>query len=146
MNELNILREEDSVKLENLYLSEMKVQELAKEENKAREAAENEVDFVRKCTKKEVLERKNVEVCAVREAEEKHRMQRVLISCEQQQYKIFDWEEIVSATSSFSSNLLIGAGANGKVYKGKIHHTTVAIKVLESSEVQTKQFQREVCN
>jgi predicted unusual protein kinase regulating ubiquinone biosynthesis (AarF/ABC1/UbiB family) len=60
-------------------------------------------------------------------------------------YSIFTWEEMESATSSFSEALKIGSGSVGTVYKGKIHNTTVAIKVLNSNDSHiTKHFEQEV--
>nr|KYP41419.1 U-box domain-containing protein 35 [Cajanus cajan] len=61
------------------------------------------------------------------------------------QYRKFTWDEIVSATSSFSEDLKIGMGAYGIVYKCSLYHTTVAVKVLKTNEnCESKQFQQEV--
>ena len=61
------------------------------------------------------------------------------------QYRKFTWDEIVAATSSFSEEFKIGMGAFGTVYKCKLHHTTMAVKVLHSKHSATnKQFLQEV--
>ncbi|KAL5231536.1 hypothetical protein ABZP36_030312 [Zizania latifolia] len=60
-------------------------------------------------------------------------------------YSTFTWEEIESATSSFSEALKIGSGSNGTVYKGNLHQTTVAIKVLTSDDGhRIKHFKQEL--
>jgi len=62
-----------------------------------------------------------------------------------QDYKKLEWEEIISSTSGLSESLLIGIGENGKVYKGRLHQTTVAIKILQLNEIrQTKKFLQEL--
>ncbi|XP_010523202.1 PREDICTED: U-box domain-containing protein 51-like isoform X2 [Tarenaya hassleriana] len=61
------------------------------------------------------------------------------------QYMIFEWEEIVEATSSFSDDLNVGMGAYGNVYKCCLHHTDVAVKVLHPDKTGLiKQFQQEL--
>ena len=41
----------------------------------------------------------------------------------------FSEQELVEATDSFSS--IIGKGSCGKVFKGTLHHTAIAVKVIE---------------
>ncbi|CAN8253406.1 unnamed protein product [Cochlearia groenlandica] len=61
------------------------------------------------------------------------------------QYQEFTWEEITTATSSFSRDLKIGMGAYGDVYKCNLHHTIAAVKVLHSVESNlSKQFDQEL--
>ena len=50
------------------------------------------------------------------------------------EYNRYSWEHIQAATSSFSSDLVIGKGTYGTVYKAKFQHTVAAVKVLNSLE------------
>lgn len=60
-------------------------------------------------------------------------------------YREYDFEDLKIATNGFSEENKIGKGGYGYVYKGKLHHTTVAIKVLDKQSVQgAKEFQQEV--
>lgn len=60
-------------------------------------------------------------------------------------YNRYSWEHIQAATSSFSSDLVIGKGTYGTVYKAKFQHTVGAVKVLNSLEgFGTQQLQQEV--
>ncbi|KAE8735254.1 hypothetical protein F3Y22_tig00000340pilonHSYRG00122 [Hibiscus syriacus] len=54
-------------------------------------------------------------------------------------------EEIEEATENFAAENKIGEGGYGPVYKGKLDHTPVAIKILRPDAAQGKrQFQQEV--
>ncbi|XP_031484507.1 U-box domain-containing protein 33-like [Nymphaea colorata] len=57
----------------------------------------------------------------------------------------FTLEELQEATHTFDTSSQIGKGGFGAVYKGKIRHTTVAIKKLNSDSIQgATEFQQEV--
>ncbi|XP_073359187.1 putative U-box domain-containing protein 53 [Aegilops tauschii subsp. strangulata] len=61
------------------------------------------------------------------------------------EYNRYSWEHIQAATSSFSSDLVIGKGTYGTVYKAKFQHTVAAVKVLNSLEgFGTQQLQQEL--
>ena len=47
----------------------------------------------------------------------------------------FEKAELTSATDNFSRHLVVGSGGFGKVYKAKLRHTVVAIKVLTEVNV-----------
>lgn len=128
-----------------MSFKEEEAKELATQEKKRYEAAKREAEFVKECAEREAAERKEAEIRVSRETKEKENLESVLNGCFYQ-YRQFTWEEIISATSSFSDNLKIGMGAYGTVYKCSFQHTTAAVKVLHAKEgSRTKQFQQEVC-
>lgn len=92
---------------------------------------------------REVARRREAEMKATSEAKEKDKS--TLVAAPKLQYQEFTWEEIITATSSFSEDLKIGMGAYGNVYKCNLHHTITAVKVLHSAESNlSKQFDQEV--
>lgn len=144
MSNLNKLQLEEAAKLKGIHLMEEKALESARQEKEKYEAAKREAEHVRECTEREVLRRREAEFEALRAAKEKDKFENALLGS-LQQYQEFTWEEIVSATSSFSENLRIGMGAYGTVYKCSLHHTVAAVKVLRSKgNHENKQFQKEV--
>lgn len=144
MNELSRRRLEEAIKLKEIRLREEQARKLARQEKEKIEGMKREAELVRECAEREASQRKEAEVKATRDAEEIQKLEKAL-ACSNQQYKKFTWEEIVSATSSFSDALKIGMGGYGMVYKCTLHHTTVAVKVLHSNEEQSnKQFEQEV--
>ena len=48
----------------------------------------------------------------------------------------YTYDELSLATSNFSADNLLGEGTFGKVYKGILYHTAVAIKVLNEEGQQ----------
>ncbi|CAO2838760.1 unnamed protein product [Amaranthus hypochondriacus] len=85
------------------------------------------------------------DIKAAQEAEDNRKKLKELFASPAVQYQKFTWEEIVEATSSLSEEFKIGVGAFGTVYKCKLHHTTVAVKVLHSKDsVTNKQFVQEL--
>ncbi|XP_063944986.1 U-box domain-containing protein 35 isoform X2 [Daucus carota subsp. sativus] len=144
INDLNRRRMEEAVKLKEMMNKEEEARVLAKQEKEKYRAAKTEADYVNQCAEREVSERKEAEARALRETREKEKLEYALAGSVQQ-YQTFTWEEIVSATSSFSEDLRIGMGSYGSVYKGSLHHTMAAVKVLHSQEVhRTKEFLQEV--
>ncbi|KAF8110430.1 hypothetical protein N665_0084s0039 [Sinapis alba] len=80
-----------------------------------------------------------------REAAEKEKLRESSLVAPKLQYQEFTWEEIKTATSSFSEDLKIGKGAYGAVYKCNLRHTFAAVKVLHSLENNlSKQFDQEI--
>ncbi|KDP22458.1 hypothetical protein JCGZ_26289 [Jatropha curcas] len=144
LNDLNKRRLEEAIKLEEINHREEEAKELARQEKERSEAAKREAEYMRECAEREASQRQEAELKAMREAREREKLDNVL-SGTVQQYQKFTWEDIVSATSSFSENLKIGMGAYGTVYKCSLHHTTAAVKVLHSKENRnSKQFQQEL--
>ena len=125
-------------------MSEEILIESATQERERRAAAEVDAEVERQRAE-EASQKRNIEFDASQETDENLQLERVLCYSNEP-YRKFTWEEIESATSLFSEALKVGAGANGKVYKGSFHHTIAAVKVLHSNESHgTKQFRQEVC-
>ncbi|XP_074293664.1 U-box domain-containing protein 35-like [Silene latifolia] len=82
---------------------------------------------------------------AAQKAEDSENKLQQLLASPVTQCQKFSWSEILEATSSLSQEFRIGAGAFGTVFKCKLHHTTVAVKVLHSKDTVTnKQFLQEL--
>lgn len=144
LDELSARHEEEAFRLKEVSIREAMARETARQEKEQREAAEREALVVRECAEREASHRKDIEESIAHEATEKQRLERAL-ACSNKQYKEFTWEEIESATSSFSDQLMIGMGANGVVYKASFRNTTAAVKILHSNEGQgTNQFKQEL--
>ncbi|KAL0447373.1 UNVERIFIED_CONTAM: U-box domain-containing protein 52 [Sesamum latifolium] len=79
--------------------------------------------------KRETQRRKQAELRAKREANEKSRALSIL-SNNDVCYRKYTIEEIEAATNNFSRSFKIGEGGYGPVFKGKLDHTRVAVEVL----------------
>ncbi|XP_042507423.1 U-box domain-containing protein 35-like [Macadamia integrifolia] len=144
LNDLSERRKEEAVKVKEVTSKEEEARELARQEKEKHEAARKEAEYIKECAEREALEKKQVEIKADQVAKEREKLEKALTNPDHP-YEIFTWEEIVSATSSFSDDLKIGMGAYGAVYKCCLNYTTSAVKVLHSKESRwTKQFQQEV--
>ncbi|WCJ36438.1 U-box domain-containing protein kinase family protein [Euphorbia peplus] len=144
LTDLNKRHDEEATKLKEIEYKEDLVYKLASEEMERREAAIKEAEYIRQRAEREAAHKQEAELTSARDAKEKEKFESALEGSVQQ-YQKFTWEEIVSATSSFSEKLKIGMGAYGTVYKCDLHHTTAAVKVLHSKEnPNSKQFQKEL--
>ncbi|CAL0301759.1 unnamed protein product [Lupinus luteus] len=144
LNDLSKKRSEESMKLKEVIVKEELAEKLANYEREKYEGAAKEASYFKECAEREASERKEVELKAIHAAKEKVKLEDAL-SGSSPQYRKFSWDEIVSATSSFSEELKIGKGAYGIVYKCSLYHTTVAVKVLHSiGNHKSKQFQQEL--
>ncbi|XP_058721929.1 U-box domain-containing protein 35-like [Vicia villosa] len=144
LNELNKRRLEESMKMKEIIAKEEMAKELANQERDKYEAAAREAEYLKQCAEREAAERKGTELKAIYAAKEKEKLEDAL-SGFTPQYRVFTWDEIVSATSSFSEKLRIGMGAYGMVFKCTLHHTTVAVKVINSNGIRkSKQFEQEL--
>ncbi|KAA0043480.1 U-box domain-containing protein 35-like isoform X1 [Cucumis melo var. makuwa] len=133
LNHLNKQRSEEARKLEEINNKVVAAKEFAREERVKHEALRREAKYVKERAEREGIYRKEAETKALQDAKEKGKHENALQG-PLQQYQHFQWEDIVSATLSFSEDLKIGMGAHGTVYKCSLHHTTVAVKVLHSRD------------
>uniref|UniRef100_A0A0D3AMZ5 RING-type E3 ubiquitin transferase n=1 Tax=Brassica oleracea var. oleracea TaxID=109376 RepID=A0A0D3AMZ5_BRAOL len=129
-------------------LNELKLEDLTLKDQGTKGLAEKETQKKR-MEEKETAQRREAEMKVAREAKEKEKLvESSLVApkvAPKVQYQEFTWEEISTATSSFSQELKIGEGAYGAVYKCSLHHTVAAVKVLHSPESNlSKQFDQEL--
>ncbi|CAA0836685.1 U-box domain-containing protein 35 [Striga hermonthica] len=144
LSELEKRRVEEENNLNEISLKEEEAKELARQEKRRYEDAKKEAEFIKECAKREAAERKEAEMRASRKTNEKEKLESAL-NGSFNQYRPFTWEEIVSATSSFSDSLKIGMGAYGTVYKCSFQHTIAAAKILHAKEAsRNKQFRQEL--
>ncbi|KAL6512225.1 hypothetical protein OROHE_019837 [Orobanche hederae] len=133
-----IYRSEQARLAEEAALAQIEV-----ERAKCRAAIEA-AEKAHRLAEKETQRRKHAEMKARQEAKEKNRALDFL-SNNDIRYRKYTIEEIERATNKFSRSMKIGEGGYGPVYKGKLDHTRVAIKVLRPDAAQgRKQFQQEV--
>ncbi|XP_048610422.1 putative U-box domain-containing protein 53 [Brassica napus] len=129
-------------------LKELKLEELTIKGQGTKGLAQKETQQKR-MEEKETAQRREAEMKVAHEAKEKEKLvESCLVApklAPKVQYQEFTWEEISTATSSFSQDLKIGEGAYGAVYKCSLHHTVAAVKVLHSPESNlSKQFDQEL--
>ncbi|THG17748.1 hypothetical protein TEA_030164 [Camellia sinensis var. sinensis] len=142
--ELHMWKQEEARKFERARFAEEAALAIAEKEKAKSRAALEAAEKAQKLAEMEAQRRKYAELKAKREAEEKNRALNVL-SNNDVRYRKYTIEEIEAATDKFSGSLKIGEGGYGPVYKGKLDHTPVAIKVLRPDAKQgRKQFQQEV--
>ncbi|XP_019416150.1 PREDICTED: U-box domain-containing protein 34-like isoform X1 [Lupinus angustifolius] len=136
------LKEERMV--EESRLSQEAALAMAAQEKLKAIAAWEEAEEAKKKAEREAKKRREAEMKAKKEAEEKDRVLTALAQNDNR-YRRYTIEEIEVATDQFSSSKKIGEGGYGPVYKGKLDHTPVAIKILSPDASQgRKQFQQEV--
>ncbi|PON71718.1 Phosphorylase kinase, gamma catalytic subunit [Parasponia andersonii] len=142
--ELSEWKLEESRKFEEARSAEEAALAAAEMEKAKCKAALEAAEIAQKMAEKEAQRRKQAEMMARREAEEKNRALSAL-SKNEFRYRKYTIEEIKVATDKFSESMKIGEGGYGPVFKGKLDHTAVAIKLLRPDAAQgRKQFQQEV--
>ncbi|XP_011081656.1 U-box domain-containing protein 51 [Sesamum indicum] len=143
-DELQKMKLDEKNRLEQARLAEEAALALVEIEKAKCRAAIEAAEKAQKIAEKEMQRRKQAEMKAKREAEEKYRALDVL-SNNDVRYRKYTIDEIQAATDKFAKSMKIGEGGYGPVFKGKLDHTPVAIKVLRPDAAQgRKQFQQEV--
>ncbi|XP_020536636.1 U-box domain-containing protein 52 isoform X2 [Jatropha curcas] len=142
-NELHQWKMEEARRFEEARNAEEAALAIAEIEKAKCKAAMEAADKAQRLAEMEAQKRKYAEMKAKREAEEKKRALNAL--AHDVRYRKYTIEEIEASTEKFSQSNKIGEGGYGPVYKGKLDHTPVAIKVLRPDAAQgKKQFQQEV--
>lgn len=142
--ELHQWRIEEIRRFEEVRLSEEAALAMAEMEKARCKAAIEAAEAAQKLAEKEAQRRRYAEHKASREAEAKAKALTALAHNDVR-YRKYTIEEIEGATEKFSPSMKIGEGGYGPVYRGKLDHTPVAIKVLRPDAVQgMRQFQQEV--
>lgn len=142
--ELHQWRMEEARRFKEARLSEEAALAMAEMEKARCKAAIEAAEVAQKLAEKEAQRRRYAELKASREAEEKARALTALAHNDVR-YRKYAIEEIEVATEKFSQAMKIGEGGYGPVYRGKLDHTPVAIKVLRPDAAQgMRQFQQEI--
>ncbi|KAG8051531.1 hypothetical protein GUJ93_ZPchr0001g32746 [Zizania palustris] len=142
--ELQLMKLEEARRLEEARHAEEAALALAEMEKTKCRAAMEAAEAAQRLADLEAQRRRNAEVRARREADEKVRALDA-ISSHDFRYRKYSIDDIELATERFSDGLKIGEGGYGPVYRASLDHTPVAIKVLRPDAQQgRKQFQQEV--
>ncbi|KAK9715712.1 hypothetical protein RND81_06G184500 [Saponaria officinalis] len=135
---------EEAEKIDAATQREGILRKIANEEKVKHLEAVKEVREAKDLLVKESKGRQRAEVIAQKESTERRRIVEELISNEKRARK-YTPDEIKVATDCFSENKIIGEGGYGKVYRGVLDHTPVAIKVLQGDATHKKEeFLKEV--
>nr|ACE75946.1 calcium-dependent protein kinase [Camellia sinensis] len=143
-NELNQWKMEEARRFEEARLSEEAALAVAEMEKAKCRAALEAAEKAQRMAELEGQRRKQAEMKAVSESQEKDRAVSALVHNDVR-YRKYCIDEIEVATERFANHRKIGEGGYGPVYHGALDHTPVAIKVLRPDAAQgKKQFQQEV--
>ncbi|MBA0564620.1 hypothetical protein Golob_009549, partial [Gossypium lobatum] len=143
-NELHQWKMEEARKFEEARLAGEAALAMAEKEKAKCKAAIEAAEAAKRLAEMEAHRRRQAELKAKKEADEKNRALDALAHNDVR-YRKYTIEEIEEATENFEAHNKIGEGGYGPVYKGKLDHTPVAIKVLRPDAAQgKKQFQQEV--
>ncbi|XP_074332824.1 U-box domain-containing protein 51-like [Apium graveolens] len=146
VREIQQWKQKEAPKYEQVRLAHEAALVLAKVEKVKCRAANEAAEKANKLADLEAKRRLYAELKVRKDAEAKKRALNVL-SKNDIRYRKYTLEEIEAATDKFSESLIIGEGGYGPVYKGKLDHTGVAIKVLRSGSAAAqgkRQFQQEI--
>ncbi|XP_039043204.1 U-box domain-containing protein 35-like isoform X1 [Hibiscus syriacus] len=143
-NELHQWKMEEARRFEEARQAGEAALAMAEKEKAKCRAALEAAEAAQKLAEMEAYRRKQAEYKAKQESDEKNRALHALATNDVR-YRKYTIEEIEEATESFAAENKIGEGGYGPVYKGKLDHTPVAIKILRPDAAQGKrQFQQEV--
>ena len=146
VKEIHQWKQKEAPKYEQVRLAHEAALVLAKVEKVKCRAATEAAEKAKRLADVEAQRRLYAELKVRKDAEAKKRALNVL-SKNDVRYRKYSLEEIEAATDKFSESLVIGEGGYGPVYKGKLDHTGVAIKVLRSGAAAAqgkRQFQQEI--
>ncbi|PPR93791.1 hypothetical protein GOBAR_AA26873 [Gossypium barbadense] len=142
--ELQLWKLEEERRLEEARLAEEAALAIAEKEKAKSKAAMEAAEAAQRIAEIESQKRVNAEMKAFKESVEKKKALDALAHSDYR-YRKYTIEEIEAATEFFSEVLKIGEGGYGPVYKARLDHTPVAIKVLRPDAAQGRsQFQQEV--
>ncbi|CAN1217357.1 U-box domain-containing protein 34 [Linum perenne] len=142
--ELNELKLEEARRAEQARIAEESTLAIIEMEKAKCKAAMEAAEKAQKLAEMEAQKRRFAEMKAKKEADAKNRALNALTKNDVR-YRKYTIEEIEAATEKFKQSFKIGEGGYGPVYKGRLDHTPVAIKVLRPDAAQgKKQFQQEV--
>ncbi|MBA0853845.1 hypothetical protein Goshw_022724, partial [Gossypium schwendimanii] len=142
--ELQLWKLEEERRLEEARLAEEAALAIAEKEKAKSKAAMEAAEAAQRIAEIESQKRVNAEMKALKESVEKKKALDALAHSDFR-YRKYTIEEIEAATEFFSEVLKIGEGGYGPVYKARLDHTPVAIKVLRPDAAQGRsQFQQEV--
>ncbi|MBA0597727.1 hypothetical protein Gorai_007524, partial [Gossypium raimondii] len=143
-NELHQWKMEESRRFEEARQAGEAALAMAEMEKAKCRAAIEAAEAAQKLAEMEAYRRRQAESKAKKESDEKNRALNALATNDVR-YRKYSIVEIEEATENFSASNKIGEGGYGPVYKGKLDHTPVAIKILRPDAAQgKKQFQQEV--
>ncbi|KAK8976111.1 hypothetical protein V6N11_007605 [Hibiscus sabdariffa] len=143
-NELHQWKMEEARRVEEARQAGEAALAMAEMEKAKCRAAIEAAEAAQKLAEMEAYRRKQAEYKAKQESDEKNRALHALATTDVR-YRKYTIEEIEEATENFIAENKIGEGGYGPVYKGKLDHTPVAIKILRPDAAQGKrQFQQEV--
>ncbi|ONM40799.1 Protein kinase protein with adenine nucleotide alpha hydrolase-like domain [Zea mays] len=125
--EMQLMKLEEERRLEEARHAEETALALAEMEKAKCRAAMEAAEAAQRLADLEAQRRRNAEVRARREADEKVRALDA-ISNHDFRYRKYHIDEIEMATERFSDELKIGEGGYGPVYRASLDHTPVAIK------------------
>ncbi|KAH7524248.1 U-box domain-containing protein 52 [Ziziphus jujuba] len=147
--ELQLWKIEEEKRFEEARLAEEAALAIVEKERARSRAAMEAAEASKRIADLEAQKRKNAEMKALKEAEERQKVMASLAKSDVR-YRKYSIEEIEIATEHFAQSRRIGEGGYGPVYKCNLDHTQVAIKVLRPDAAHGRsQFQQEVevlCN
>lgn len=142
--ELQLWKMEEERRLEEARIAEEAALAIAEKEKAKSKAAIEAAEASQRIAELESQKRVNAEMQALKESEEKRKALDALAQTDLR-YRRYKIEEIETATEFFAETLKIGEGGYGPVYRARLDHTPVAIKVLRPDAAQGRsQFQQEV--